>query len=838
MPDPCCAREAFIEELACLDGLRVLELNFFNKEVFNEYMKAIQSGVGKTAVAQAVCNKALFDVQETFGYVIWVEAEYEIQLKSFQEKMMKKLNIELIDTDDDKDRAIKIRDEFVPRKKCLVIIDFLWEDFTLRDIGIPLEEAKSGVVCKVILTSRSKFTCSRIPKDEYCEIKPLCGGWEFFKRSLDSSLLNLEGEAGELMKKAVEGCGGLPSEIIMLASHMRGKHCQSSSEIASSLKKMLSSRTKSAPSNDAHLTRLKYSYERLENATYRHCFLYCAFYPKGFPIEEEQLIDNWLWEGLLDEYIMSPEEKREQGKDVLMALKSARLIEKADSGGTREAVKMLSFLHDMAVNIMIEQRLGVLISAGNDLREFPPIDDQKGEIQLASFMHNKLGVLKTQPNCPKLSKLLLQNNPLHLFSDSFFTGIPNLKILDLSHTNIFNLSSSVCNLKLLQVLRLRYCLNLRSLPPLSNLEELIVLDLFGTPLAELPLGMERLTKLKRLDLSHTKITKFQAGLLSTLESLQELILMMNDAEAYSWRSEQTISCSGEAFVEELACLDGLRVLELNFFNKEVFNEYMKAIQCTTSRSHAPRFKFCVGGFNTDGNLGENSIAFIDGYPVDQQLPEGTLELYLSGCSGSGSGSSSSSIGPNNTLEKTGIDFQNLKVLNLFDCSSLTYLFSFEMLHCLQSLEKIHVRNCWSLSMIIKPSVSSDPRTDISCRLLKIQELILIDLPMLESICPEQYTLEGPEFRRFSVWNCDKLERLPVVVSSEKIKLRANSSRLAGSCYIHEEANIPTDTVSFVRTKIPESLQPTPNYAQTSYYWRKVVAESRKKAQISIGVLFF
>ncbi|XP_021719661.1 probable disease resistance protein At4g27220 [Chenopodium quinoa] len=791
------------------------------------------AGVGKTAVAQAVCNKAMTDDYETFGYVIWVEADYGIELKSFQEKIMKSLNIEIIAADDNRDRATKIRDEFVRRQKCLVFIDFLWENFTLRDIGIPEEEAEAGVVCKVILISRSQLTCNKIAKDEYFEIKPLSDGWEFFENSLGRPLPNLKGEAVDLMKKAVENCQGLPSEIIMLAYHMRGIHCQSSSEISSilALKEMLSSRTKPASSADTQFKRLECSFKKLENTTYKNCFLYCALYPKGCPIDVEQLIDNWIWAGLLDEYIVSLQEKRKKGKNILTLLKTARLLEKADSNGTRETVKMLSLLNDMAVNLI--RGSGMLIDSGNDLTDFPSIDDQNGEILRASFMYNKLGVLKNQPNCPKLSTLLLQNNPLDLFSDDFFTGTPNLKLLDLSCTNIYNLPSSICNLRFLQVLYLRYCLNLRSLPCLSNLEELIVLDLFGTPLEELPLGMEKLKNLRRLDLSHSKLTKFQAGLVSELESLQELLLMMNDAEAYSWKSKQMRSNSGEAYVEELAYLNDLRILQLNFFNKEVFSDYMKAIPGTRPRPRAPRFKFCVGGFNINGNLGENSIAFIDGYPVGHQLPEGTLELYLSACR-------SGSLSPSNTLEKTGIHFQNLKVLNLYDCSGLNYLFSIEMMHCLRSLEKIFIRKCWSLLGIIKSTANSstDSHTIVSCCLPEIQELVLIDLLQLESIYADGQALEWPAFRRFSVWNCDKLKSLPSVIcksgeNPRKIKFRGNSNLDDTSNLEIEEADVPEDIVSFVSTKKQESSsQLLPNNDRSNYYRRKATERNRVAAIIS------
>ncbi|XP_010665534.1 probable disease resistance protein At4g27220 isoform X1 [Beta vulgaris subsp. vulgaris] len=785
--------------------------------------------VGKTEVAKAVCNKALQDKHEKFGYVVWVDASYNMILKSLQEKIMKTFKIEIADTDDDKDRAIKIRNEFVRRKKCLVIVDSLWENFSLEDIGIP--EKEEGVLCKVILTSRSKFMCGRIPKDEYIEIKPLSEGWNFFQGTLKYDLSSLDDEVKNLVMKAVEACAGLPGEIIVLGHLIRELHGQSSNEMVSALEKILSSRTTSEPSTNTYRLRvLKHSYKKL-GETAQLCFLYCALYPKGLPIEADQLIDNWIWDGLLERFIGTLQEKRKHGRTVLTTLKSARLLEKADSdGGTREAVKMLGLFHDMAVYILFKRDLGVFINAGNDVIDFPATDGLNDKIQKASLMYNKLRVLKNQPNCPALSTLLLQNNPLNFCSDSFFTKIPNLKLLDMSDTNISDLPSSICNLKFLRVLRLRNCHNMRFLPRLSNLEELIVLDLFGTPLKELPLGMEKMKKLKRLDLSYTKLAKFQAGLVSALDSLEELLLIINDAEAYSWRSKQTRSSAKEAYIEELACLDGLRILQVNFFNQETYKEYVKAIP---NAMPPPRFKFCVGGFNTNGNLGENSIAFIDGYPVDQQLPEGTMELYLSMCR--------SNLSPNNTLENSGIKFQNLKVLSLFDCCGLTYLFSFEMLQCLQNLEKIYVRQCWSIVGIIKPAEKSNtdnPHAVPSCRLLKIQELVLINLPKLKSICPDQQELDWPAFRRFSVWNCKKLKTLPLVVSkaTTMIKLRGRSFKLDDSHnFEREEADMPENIVSFVSMEKPE-LSPQPMVEdeedQARFFRRKATEKSRTAAILS------
>ncbi|XP_057537070.1 probable disease resistance protein At4g27220 [Amaranthus tricolor] len=793
------------------------------------------AGVGKTAVAEAIYNQALYECN-SFDYVIWVAAEFGVQLKILQEQVARSLNITLPDTSDDASRALKLRDEFVLRKKCLVILDFLWDDYSLQEIGIP-ESDNGEVVCKVILTSRSRFACPRIVKNEYYEIKPLSSvdTLAFLKRTVGDSLFLVD---SEIQEKAIEDCAGLPLAVLILGMHLREVQGQSLDEISIALQERLSSRARSTPSTAMQFERLEYSYKRLEEK-YQQCFLYCALYPKGIPIEAKQLIDYWIWEGLLDIYVESLEEKRKLGMKVLKELKDARLLEAVDSNGSQEWVKMLGLLHDMAVNIISKQDNDFFINAGDNLLVLPTIDDQCGKIKRASFMHNQLKAPSKKPNFPNLSTLLLQYNPLDWFSLDFFTGMPKLKVLDLSYTHVSFLPPSACTLKLLQVLLLRHCPSLKHLPDLSNLEELIVLDLFGTPLENLPAGMQRLKKLKRLDLSHSKLTKFPAELVGSLPCLQELLIVMDDAKGCYWRSKQVISSfSRDACVEELACLEGLTILELNFFNVTMFNDYMNAFVRARRHHCSPSFKYYVGGFCTNGNVSRNSIVLIDDYRVNQ-LPEGTLELYLT--------MHSQSL---KTLKETGIRFQNLKVLNVFDYSGLEYLFSFEMLNCLCNLEKISVRQCWSMKALIRPVVDAhlDTTITLSYHLPRLLELVLIDLPQLNSICSEKQ-LDWPVFHSFSVWNCEKLTELPLIVSqtgefriSKKIKIRGNRfwfkdverEETHSSNYEFEEAVLPENLVSFVSVKTEKlSTESTTSSGETKVFriFKRKKAEKTRAATI-------
>ena len=763
------------------------------------------AGVGKTAIAEAIYSQALEDEQGTFDYVIWMAAEYGIELRSLHEKIARNLNIiSLQDTDDDADRAAKIKEELVQRKKCLMILDFLWEDFSLEEIGIPETTDHKNVICKVVLTSRSQSTCPKILKNELFEIKPLSKDdtGVFFERNFPISLSSMDEETRNLVKKAVEDCEGLPYAVRMLATYLREVSGQRTGEISSALKEKLNGHAKSTSSMKMMFKCLEYSYDRLDKRS-QQCFVHCTLYPKGYSIEAQDLIDYWAWEGLLDNYIRSTEERRRLGMEVLRKLKDARLLETFYSDSSKELLKMPGLIHDMAVNIIEREGSGLFSRAGNNLSDFPLLDDRQGEIQRASFMQNQLRALKKKPNCPNLSTLLLQNNPLDQFSPEFFSQIPNLRFLDLSYTHIYFLPPEACSLRHLHVLLLRHCPSLKHLPSLSKLEQLIVLDLFGTPLEELPTGMEKLKKLEHLDLSDTKLTKFPAGLISAWPCLREFLMIMKNAKGYSWRSHQNISSSSkEAHVEELARADTLTALELNFFDIKALIAYMRAIIRTKQLPSS--FKFCVGGFYMNGHLGQNSIALIDDYRIDE-LPKGTLELYLTMYNQSRL----------ETVQETGINFHNLKVLDVSNYGGLTYLFSTDMMHCLHSLEQVFVRQCWSMKGIIKPTADSsddDSPTMLPCSLPRLQELVLIDLPNLKRIDSEeqQQVLIWSAFRRLCVWNCESLNKLPHIVGEDTeprmIEVVGKSFwfknlKLDDSCPVNfefEDADVPEDMISFVR----------------------------------------
>lgn len=125
------------------------------------------------------------------------------------------------------------------------------------------------------------------------------------------------------------------------------------------------------------------------------------------------------------------------------------------------------------------------------------------------------------PNCPSLSTLLLQHNPITHISNDFLTHMKSLKFLDLSNTKVERLPDSISDLENLMALLLHQCLELNYVPTLVKLKKLRELDLgYCSRLCVLPEGMEELTSLKVFDCGGVKVPL--SHIIPTLSQLQEL----------------------------------------------------------------------------------------------------------------------------------------------------------------------------------------------------------------------------------------------------------------------------------------------------------------------------
>lgn len=707
-------------------------------------------------MASAIHKRALEEMEE-LDNVIWVSIKHGSEIKDIQEEIARQLCADISGSTDDSSRAFKLHAALTSKKFFLVLDNIpFWHDFELSRIGIP----ESGNDWKLIVTSTSYTACSKL-KDRFgnnstiCEIKPLSEdeGWKLFSHLTGPKLESIKNKIYKDTELAVKNVDGLPSAIKMLAKALREIPDNNPTRISDAWNRELLALSSSGSLLGNKSKDFFYGFKDILNDLGEvavSCFLYCLLFPKDYYIlKEKELIEYWMWDGLLGE-VSSLEETMGVGKEVLDNLRDAHLLEIIPNkiGGRDEvSVKMLNVLRLVAMDALKLRHGFFFINCGKSLKEIPAAKDWPADTKRASFIQNEVHALQFGPDCKNLSTLLLQHNPLNSKSHKrFFSNLINLRTLDLSHTRISSLPNSLSALKSLHALLLHNCQHLTSLPSLSDLQNLLVLDLSRTSLQELPRGLNNLTNLRRLDLSQmTKLQVFRAEEVGKLTQIEELLLIPNSEANLTWGSNHISPVWKGPCIEELVNLRRLVVLQLNFTDAAAFEKFLKTAEFEKDALQRPQgaghsFKFCVGDSHYNGDhVGDNSLSIFNHHKVT--LPEETAELHWISCA--------------QKLPSLQIDgcFKYLIILDISKFDELEYVLTWEMLMNLEKLKEIHVQQCRRTVSIIKPDSKARHAEVI---FPELTTLVLHDLPNLRSICDCQ-VLNVPSLQRVDVLSCGILK---------------------------------------------------------------------------------
>ena len=91
-------------------------------------------GIGKTTLAKRI----KFDLETNNFCVYWVTVSQEFSIRNLQDKIANVLGISLSNQDEEQVRADILRAKFNKLEKSVLILDDLWEDFLLEDVGIAI----------------------------------------------------------------------------------------------------------------------------------------------------------------------------------------------------------------------------------------------------------------------------------------------------------------------------------------------------------------------------------------------------------------------------------------------------------------------------------------------------------------------------------------------------------------------------------------------------------------------------------------------------------------------------------------------------------------------------
>ncbi|XP_058073180.1 disease resistance protein At4g27190-like isoform X2 [Magnolia sinica] len=653
-------------------------------------------GIGKTTIMKHINNR-LIEAQ-LFDNVIWVNVSKSLTLERLQSNIAKAIELDLSDDNDEYSRSIKIYTALKRREKLALILDDMWEAFRLETVGVPEPNKENG--CKLIVITRLRGVCRNMETHRDVEIKFLNEdeAWDLFRDKVGDALLSPD--INDIAKLVCQKCNGLPLAIITVGHSLRGVH--NAWVWRSTLNELRTSKAAEIQGFESNvLERLKFSYHRLRDDNIRACFLYCALFPEDHAIPTKELIDYWIYEGLIDR-AGNRQYQIEKGQAILNALRDSCMFDSIVDKHNVDCVKLHDIVREMAISIT-KEKPRFLVRAGVGLRELPRVEEWMEEIERISLMKNHIEVLWDRPRCRKLSTLLLRENPLssHIPS-SFFESMPNLKVLDLSYTSIDSLPSSLSRLENLRALLLSDCSKLETMPSLAKLTNLIVLDLSNTCIKELPEGVEALVNLRCLDLSNTRnLQKFRQGALPHLSLLEDL---STHQSLWEWREGDKI--------DEITQLRRLVNLGLSFENFATFLDYLRSrqwrkLECFYFRVGQGPFSLASSRLDYSIEIVSSRLDYSTAITHHSQgtedgphmIPNNNLQLNLLG------------ILPNNTLQ-----------LNLQECSGITSLSS---LSNLKQLKACTLITCDEVECIVEDGKNI---------LQTLEELTLWDLRNLRAIC--------------------------------------------------------------------------------------------------------
>ncbi|XVF83879.1 hypothetical protein PTKIN_Ptkin16aG0529000 [Pterospermum kingtungense] len=730
-------------------------------------------GIGKTTIMKHVYNTLL--KENKFSKLIWTTISQNFDIRRLQESIANQLKEKLPDVDL-AIRAATLSGMLRRQERYVLILDDVWSSFDLEEVGIPKPTADNG--CKLVLTTRSKEVVRSMDCTEV-QVSRLLG-----KEALELFLSKV-GQAmvvpNPTLESIVEEFDGLPLAIVTVAACMKGI---SDPDVWKNALNELRGHIRTLQDvEDKVFACLEFSYNRLRQID-QDCFLYCALYPEDHEIPKEQIIENWMDEGLVEE-MGTRKAMQINGHSILKKLEENCLLERVGDEGT--CIKMHDVVRDMALRIT---RKRFLVKAGN--KKLPSEEEWTEDLEKISLMHNWISTIPPEVKFPKFEKLttlLFRYNGLENIPESFFNHMPNLKVLDLSNEYITILPESISNLEKLTALSFHGCKEVHYIPSLLKLQALKKLDLGDTSIKEIPHGLEMLVNLRYLNLGYSRdLKEIPNGLLSKLCHLQYLAIHPASTRA-----------------EEMRELNELEVFEGRFSNGPDF------INFTGQRKKLHRYWIWVsqyGGYDSYRirkdyskwvQLDEIGLTMIgDGIMLACDIQQLYLRdcvvrslndiggwedltdlkecLVLKCCVKSIFPSMCRQLETLECLDLRFLDelkgivgvssvatFSSLKIISLLGCGRIKNLFSAKWV--MPNLERINVLHCEKMEEII---VSEEAETiKFQYILPKLRKLVLRDLPKLKNICNENGVMVCDSLQKLKIERCEKLKRIPLYLGRDK-----------------------------------------------------------------------
>ncbi|KAJ0908106.1 putative P-loop containing nucleoside triphosphate hydrolase, leucine-rich repeat domain superfamily [Helianthus annuus] len=571
-----CVKEMFVEQI-CNDKL---DDEFV---VVNVYVVYGLGGVGKTTLAQMICNDSRVD--KYFDLKIWLHVSNRFCTVRLLREILNSLDSGSCDLAQvEVDALRELVRERLGRRRFFMVLDGV-ENGGMSEWGGFMEVLKCGWRgSTVVVTTRSievadvMATCPAFVHSLSRLSESDC--WLLFNRYAFDVQKDVDGSHGmefETIGKAiVKKCEGLPLAVKVIGSLMC--HKSSVSEWLSVLQSEVWDLT-SEGSNI--LPSLKLSYDNLP-AHMRQCFALCSIFPKGYEMDKQLLVELWVAYGFVPS--RGDADLYDLGEEIFNSLVWRSFLQ-----DVKECIfdglttcKMHDEMHALARSVMKYECSSIM---SGEILKFPEEVLHLSSNDILYFSNEVMAKAKSLRSLITLGGFSKIATPDHIFeqrylrvlhlgsSSDMITDLPEsvgnlkfLRYLNVSRSKIVALPNSIVQLQNLQTLKLSFCENLCELPEgIRYLRNLRHLNIHGcSSLDHMPLGMGQLRHLRRLS---TFLVGQGQGV--QISELQELNLLGGE---FSIKGLQNVNNSSQAESANLKQKQNINCLTLSWDWKNKNNE--------------------------------------------------------------------------------------------------------------------------------------------------------------------------------------------------------------------------------------------------------------------------
>lgn len=469
-------------------------------------------GIGKTTLLKQVYSN--YKVSNVFDVVIWVTVAH-FTIQELQDSIAKGIHVDLASNADVDTRKRSLSDN-LKDKNFLLVLHNLRNPLDLKELGVQFGNGKGS---KVVFSTSNKRLIKAMNAEESIEMQRLSTdeAWELFRKVAykDSDFPASIREMEHIARDVAYFCDRLPLFINVIASAATAFDWGVALGSLGTFK---------AANPSEKLNLLRWSYDNLPGGNLKYCFLYCSMFPEDLMINVKMLMEKWIAEGFVENTEEGYGKLQDTAYNYMKLLVNRYLFDTQLSLTIEDRkehyLKTHALLREMAMQVGAGENWSCM--AGKRLQHFPVTEIKFDCKRISVYGNNITSLPSTGLKCPNLVTLILtQNRELKEVPESFLIDLPSLRVLDLSHTQVKSVPTSLWQLRELRSLNLSYtqieilseairnlsnlqffylvnCTNLRSLPSqIGELRNLVCLDLWNSPhLKEIPPEIRSLSNCK------------------------------------------------------------------------------------------------------------------------------------------------------------------------------------------------------------------------------------------------------------------------------------------------------------------------------------------------------